>query len=158
MPDWLDDLHRIAQAPGRPLPGTEPQSPRPAPKAPGRRAPSRAQPVTPQRAVVPPDAVAQGLAQPWIDTGPPRFVTVLNLLTAVAVSRDPLCSGDRGELYRRIGEYYRELSEYPNLGCHELDVLERRYHRLARDWHRVPGQARRGGPAQRSAATPGRPG
>ena len=159
MPEWLDRLHRIAAAPGRPLPGTEPSRPKTAPKAPGRRAPNRAQPVAPQAAVAP-DAVAQSLAQPWVDTGSPQFVAVLNLLTSLAVSRDPLCSGDRGELYRRIGEHYRELSELPKLGCHELDVLARRYRRLAEDWHRVPvpGQTPRGGPAQRLTETRGRPG
>jgi hypothetical protein len=132
MPEWLERMHRIVAAPGRPLPGTEPTPPRPAT---GRRTPSRAQSATPPRAVPPPDAVAIGLARPWIAHESARFVTVLNLLTTLAVSRDPLCGGNRGELYRRIGEHYRELSEFPNLSCHELDVLERRYRRLARDWH-----------------------
>lgn len=147
MPEWLDDLHRIAAAPGRPLPGTEPLIPWPAAKVPGRRTPGRAQSVKPAAAATPPETVAQGLAHPWIDTGAPQFVTVLNLLTSLSVSRDPLCGGDRGELYRRIGEYYRELSEYPNLSCHELDVLERRYRRLARDWHRS-----RAGPSRQPAS------
>lgn len=156
MPGWLDTMHQIVAAPGRPLPGTELPSAKPAART-ARRAPSR---TPPPRATMPPDEAAQALARPWVGTGSPRFGTVLNLLTAEAVSRDPLCGGDRGELYRRIGEHYRELSEYPNLSCHELDVLERRYRRLARDWHRapVPGQSPRGGPAQRLAETPGRPG
>jgi hypothetical protein len=113
MPDWLDDLHRIAEAPARPLPDTEADD-----------------------AVKAPELVALELAEEWITpASPPRFVTVLNLLTALSVSRDPLCGSNRGELYRRIGESYRELSEYPNLSCHELDTLERRYRRLRRDWY-----------------------
>jgi hypothetical protein len=136
MPEWLDDLHRIAEAPARPLPSTELQVPRPAARAAGRRA----QQVTSQRVVTSPDRAAQGLARPWISGASPQFVTVLHLLTALSVSRDPLCGGERSELYRRISEYYRELSEYPNLSCHELDMLQRRYRRLARDWHRVPVQ------------------
>jgi hypothetical protein len=132
MPEWLTALHLIAAAPARPLPGTELPAPRPATKTVRRTTPAR-RPA--------PDAAAQGLARPWAGHGSPRFDTVLNLLTALSVSRDPLCGTDRGELYRRIGDHYRELSEYPNLGCHELDALERRYRRLARDWHRVTAPA-----------------
>ena len=130
MAAWLDTLHQIAAAPGRPLPGTESPNPNPAL--------SRS---TPPRPMTPPHAVAHDLAQPWTGTGSPQFVTVLSLLTSVAVSRDPLCGRDREELYRQIGSRYRELSKYPNLGSHELDVLVRRYDRLADDWHRpkVPG-------------------
>jgi hypothetical protein len=121
VPDWLDDLHRIAAAPTRPLPGTAPGEPAsPAP---------------------PPAELAQLLAQPATGgTDPPPYGTVLHLLTALSVARDPLCGANRDELYRRISEHYRKLSEYPNLGCRELDVLERRYYRLARDWSRArPG-------------------
>jgi hypothetical protein len=121
MPAWLDELHRIAEAPAWPLPGTEPDGPDPAPEAPDREAP---------------EVVARRLAAPWITEEAPRqFVTVLSLLTALSVSRDPLCGTNRGELYSRISEYYRELSEQPNLGCRELETLERRYWRLRQDWY-----------------------
>jgi DNA polymerase III delta prime subunit len=156
VPDWLDDLHRIAAAPARPAPGTEPGQPEPArpartrpertrrePAAAGatRRGPDRS-PSGPKPPAAAPAALADGLARRWIDdASPPRFVTVVKLLTALSVARDPLCGADRGDLYRRISDHYRELSEYPNLGCHELDVLERRYLRLSRDWHRVPPPA-----------------
>ena len=124
MPDWLDGLHRIAAAPTRPLPGTEPQ---PATGKSGRTPPAPK-----------PLDLAEHLAQRWTDAdAPEKYRTVLKLLTSLSVARDPLCGANRGRLYRRIADGYRELSEYPNLGCHELDVLERRYSRLARDWERT---------------------
>jgi hypothetical protein len=138
MPAWLEELHRIAEAPARPLPGMALDDPDPpvAPRVPRATEPEDLGPAPDTSGRKAPEVLALELAGQWIlPESPPRFVTVLNLLTALSVSHDPLHGNNRGELYGRIAECYRELSEYPNLSCRELDALERWYRKLRRDWN-----------------------